>query len=266
MTRATRRVSRLLTAATALALASVAPPAFSRGGDHSDSDSDFDFKGKRRPAVVELDEAEVFIEWNSTDTDFGIQFFWDSVGFTQMSLFNERGKKVLDVETKKSVRAQGLTEGFFESTEPPASELSMEEFFERFPEGEYRYRGWSIDGDLLMGETELTHDLLAPPTNLSPAEGDLVSHMGFTASFDLASVSTEGDPLDIEFCELVVEGIDDEPVLQVFNVILLPGTTSADVPAQFLVPGAEYKLEVICQEESGNRTITEDGPFTTTTP
>jgi hypothetical protein len=27
--------------------------------------------------VVELDEAEVFIEWNSTDTDFGIQFFWD---------------------------------------------------------------------------------------------------------------------------------------------------------------------------------------------
>lgn len=266
MTRAARSVSRLLTAAAALALASAAAPAWARGGGHSDSDSDSDLERKRRPAVVELDEAEVFIEWNSTDTDFGIQFFWDSIGFTKMSLHNERGQKVLDVETKKNVRAQGLTEGFFESVEPPASELSMEEFFERFPEGEYRYRGWSIDGDLLMGETELTHDLLAPPSNLSPAEGDLVSHMGFTASFDVAPVSTEGDPLDIEFCELVVEGIEDEPILRVFSVILAPGTTEVDVPAQFLTPGAEYKLEVICQEASGNRTITEDGPFTTTAP
>jgi hypothetical protein len=265
MTRAARSLFHLPLLA-ALAFAGGVAPGWARGGDHADSDSDHDFRGKRRPAVVELDEAEVFIEWNSTDTDFGIQFFWDSVGFTQMSLFNERGRKVLDVETKKNVRAQGLTEGFFESTEPPASELSMEEFFDRFPEGEYHYEGWSIDGDLLMGETELTHDLLAPPTNLMPAEGDVVSHLGFTARFDVAAVSTEGDPLDIEFCELIVEGIDDEPVLQVFSVILLPGTTSADVPAQFLVPGAEYKLEVICQEESGNRTITEDGPFTTTAP
>ncbi len=50
---------------------------------------------------VELDEAEVFIEWNSTDTDFGIQFFWDSSGFTEMEVRNEEGKKVRTSRPRK---------------------------------------------------------------------------------------------------------------------------------------------------------------------
>lgn len=214
-------------------------------------------------SVEELDEAEVFIEWNSTDTDYGIQFFWDSTGFTRMTVRNTSGKKVLDVKTRKNVRQQGLTEGFFESVEPPASELSMEEFLARFPEGEYIFIGWSIEGGWLWGETEFTHTLPAPPENLSPAEGDVVSHMGFTASFTHSGLDTEGNPLDIEYYVVVVEKEDDEPILQVYEVILRPGQTSVDVPAQFLEPDTEYKLEVIAVEESGNKTITEEGTFTT---
>ncbi len=217
-------------------------------------------------SVVELDEAEVFIEWNSTDTDFGIQFFWDSIGFTRMTVRNTSGKKVLDVKTKKNVRAQGLTEGFFESVEPPASELPMEEFFARFPEGEYEFRGLSIEGDLLVGEADFTHILPASPENLSPEEGDVVSHLGFTASFDPVTEDTDGNPLDIELYVVVVEKEDDEPILQVFEVVLRPGQTSVWVPEQFLEPDTEYKLEVIAQEESGNRTITESGTFTTDSP
>ncbi|MDR4506985.1 MAG: fibronectin type III domain-containing protein [Candidatus Brocadiaceae bacterium] len=213
--------------------------------------------------AIELDEAEVFIEWNSTDTDYGIQFFWDSGGFTSMKIKNESGKPVLDVKTKKNVKEQGLTEGFFESVEPPASELSMEEFLERFPEGEYTFRGKSIEGNKLVGEANLTHTLPAPPENLSPEEGDVVSNLGFTASFDPVLFDTDGNPIDIEFYEVVVEKEEDDPILQVFSVILRPTQTSVFVPAEFLEPGTEYKMEVIAQEESGNRTIAEVGTFTT---
>lgn len=215
---------------------------------------------------IELDEANVFIEWNSTDTDFGIHFFWDGEPWKSMVVKNERGQTVLNVKAKKNVRAQGLTEGFFESAEPPESELSKEEFFARFPKGVYEFLGKSLDGDRLVGEADFTHTLPAPPKNLSPAEGDVVSHLGFTASFDPVTEDTEGNPLDIEFYEVVVEKEDDEPILQVFSVILRPNQTSVDVPAQFLEPNTEYKLEVIAQEESGNRTITETGTFTTDSP
>ena len=51
-----------------------------------------------------------------------------------------------------------------------------------------------------------------------------------------------------------------------FSVILRPSQTSVFVPAAFLEPDTEYKLEVIAQEESGNRTIAETGTFTTDSP
>jgi len=242
-----RMMAILLVPVLALIIGVEAPECWAKGGH----------------GIEELDEAEVFIEWNSTDTDYGIQFFWDSIGFTRMTVRNTMGKKVLDVRTSNNVKAQGLTEGFFESVEPPSSELPMEEFLERFPEGEYIFRGISIEKDWLVGETDFTHTLPAPPANLSPAEDDVVSYTGFTASFDPVTEDTDGNSLDIELYVVVVEKEDDDPILQTFTVILPPTQTSVDVPAQFLEPDTEYKLEVIAQEESGNRTITETGPFTT---
>jgi len=214
--------------------------------------------------TIELDEAEVFIEWNSTDDDYGIQFFWDGEPWRKMRVRNTRGKKVLDVRTRKNLREQGLTEGFFESAEPDTSEVTMEEFLERFPEGEYTFRGTSNERDRLVGEAEFTHTLPAPPENLSPAAGDVMSNAGFTVSFNAVTEDTDGSPIDIEYYEVVVEKEDDEPILQTFKVILPPGQTSVFVPGEFLEANTEYKLEVIAVEESGNKTITEtDGLFTT---
>jgi hypothetical protein len=215
---------------------------------------------------IELDEAEVFIEWNSTDTDFGIHFFWDGEAWQSMKVRNAAGQVALSVKAAKNVKAQGLTEGFFESAEPPASELSMEEFLARFPEGEWEFEGKAIGGDRLVGEADFTHTLPAPPTNLSPAGGEVVSHMGFTASFDPVTEDSNGNPLAIALYEVVVEKLDDEPILQVFSVILPPSQTSVHVPEEFLEPETEYKLEVIAEEEGGNRTITETTAFTTDAP
>ena len=223
--------------------------------------------GTASAGEIELDEAAVFIEWNFTDTDFGIQLFWDGEPWRSMRVISETSRKrtVLNVRVSGNLRLQGLTEGFFESAEPPADELSMEEFFERFPEGEYSFFGKSLEGDRLVGEAEFTHVLPQPPFNLLPAEGHVVSHDGFLASFEHnPDEDVDGEEIDIELYVIVVEKLDDEPILQVFEVILPPDQTSVFVPGEFLEPETEYKLEVIAQEESGNRTIAETGAFETT--
>lgn len=214
---------------------------------------------------VELDEAKVYIEWNSTDGDFGIQFFWDSAGFTKIKVKNPDGKAVLDVKTNKNVKEQGLAEGFFESVEPPPEELSMEEFLARHPAGIYTFEGKSIDKGKLVGEAEFTHTLPSPPTNLFPPEDSMVSPVGLVLSFDAVTMDTAGNPLIPELYELVLETEND--ILKVFTVIL-DGTVmnpQVTVPPEFLEAGREYKFEVIVQEESGNRTIAET-TFTTMAP
>ena len=242
----------VLLLAAAITLGITALGASGKGGKDDDDEDE-----------IELDEAAVFIEWNSTDTDFGIQVFWDGDPWKSMKVENHDGKKVLDVKTGKNVKAQGLTEGFFESAEPPASELSMQQFFDRHPEGTYEFKGKTLDGKEIEGEAEFTHTLPSPPKNLKPAGGDIVSRNGFTVSFDEVTKDTEGNDIDIEFYVVVVEKEDVDPILQTIEIILRPGTTSVDIPKQFLEAETEYKIEVIAQEESGNRTITETGLFET---
>ena len=91
----------------------------------------------------------------------------------------------------------------------------------------------------------------------------MVSRLGFTASFDAVTQDANGGPIDIALYEVVVEKLNDEPILQVFSVILRPTQTSVFVPQEFLEPSTEYKLEVIAEERGGNRTITETDAFTT---
>jgi hypothetical protein len=212
---------------------------------------------------VELDEAKVFIEFNSTDEDLGIQLFWDGDAWKRMTVEGPNGKMVLDIKVRKNLGEQGLTEGFFESDEPSFDELPMDEFFERFPEGTYEFEGTTLEHEYLTGEAEFTHTLPAPPENLSPAEGDMVdSRSPLVLSFDAVTEDLDGEPLTPEHYEVVLETEGD--ILRIFSIIL-PGdraNPSVSVPAEFLEPDTEYKLEVIVQEESGNRTISET-TFTT---
>lgn len=208
---------------------------------------------------VELDEAEVFIEWNSTDGDFGIQMFWDGDGWDRMKLENTEGKTVMQLRVRDNLQEQGLTEGFFESVEPDPDELSMEEFLERFPAGTYEYEGRTLEGEELEGETEFTHVIPVPPAGLWPAEGDVVdAGLPLVVSFDPVTADVEGNPLQPELYEVVLE-IEDDELGRVFSMILAGdvASPSVTVPPEFLFPGLEYKLEVIVQEQSHNRSITE---------
>ncbi|MGH3476901.1 MAG: fibronectin type III domain-containing protein [Nocardioidaceae bacterium] len=59
--------------------------------------------------------------------------------------------------------------------------------------------------------------------------------------------------------------VERENPLRVFSVDLPATTTSVTIPAEFLEPGTQYKVEVLAIEASGNQTITEV-EFTTMQP
>lgn len=212
---------------------------------------------------IELDEARVFIEYNATDGDLGIQFFWDGEAWDRMRVEDGRGHTVLRVRADRNLADQGLTEGFFESDEPSLDELSMEEFLERFPEGTYEFEGKTLEGDELEGEAEFTHVLPEAPDNFFPPDGAMVNaDLPLVLKFDRVTHDLEGDLLQPELYEVVLESEGD--ILRVFSIVLEGGVLRprATVPPEFLKPGREYKLEVIVQEAGGNRTISET-EFTT---
>jgi len=211
----------------------------------------------------ELDNVNVFIEWNTSDGDQGLQFFWDSDGFTRMIVFNESGKKVLDIETKKSVKDQGLTEVAIESVEPDESEQTLQEFFDRFPEGAYKFWGRSIEGGWLYGEADFTHDL-ANPVTIDLSDWPTI-------------MWTPGGGADVVGYEVVVEMVVKEVVEDVEDGeerVFKQTTTLPEFVEQLTVSAEfvrligfyegsedweveELKVEILADEESGNRTITE---------
>ena len=86
---------------------------------------------------IPFSEANLFFELNDTDGDLGIHASIDGEPWKKLRIKDPKGRKILDISVKRRLRRQGLTQLFFESAEPSFDELAPEEFFRRFPEGEY---------------------------------------------------------------------------------------------------------------------------------
>ena len=206
-----------LVAVVALILCAAAPVSWAFGGHGH---------GK-----VELDEAEVFIEYNSTDGDFGIHFFWDGEPWKWMTVWNEHLWPVLNVSIRENVRAQGLTEAFFESAEPTLDELSFQEFLERFPEDEYRFRGRTLDWKRLVGEADFTHGIACPPD--ATVELDL----------EACSLSVEWEPV-----ETVVDPEEDIPDPEVGPPICIEPLEDEDSEFEIVSYEAVFELVIVLGE------------------
>ena len=67
---------------------------------------------------------------------------------------------------------------FVESAEPAFEELPLDEFLDRFPEGEYDAQGVTLEGGRLTGTAVLTHDLPAGPLITSHEDDEVVELTG----------------------------------------------------------------------------------------
>ena len=112
----------------------------------------------------------------------------------------------------------------------------------------------------MVGMAELTHTLPGETELVTPEEDEEVS-----PDEDLVlewEILADPPGSAIEFYEVVAEKDEDDERLRVYSIHMAPEDTSVRVPAEFLEAGKDYKVEIIAQESSGNRTAIEV-PFAT---
>jgi hypothetical protein len=204
-------------------------------------------------------DARMIIEFNDTDQDVGIQMFIDGEPWKLLRVFDPEERKILEIRGTRSLRLQGLSELFFESSEPSLDELSLEEFLERFPEGVYELEGVTIDGREIEGEATFTHAIPEGPVLLSPPEGSMQDPDNTVVSWEEVP-----DPEDstIEAYQVIVTQLLDVLPKRTFSVHVPASATSVEVPATFMQRDAEYEFEVLAIEAGGNQTISA-GSFST---
>ncbi len=208
---------------------------------------------------VEFDEAHMYIEFNASAGDVGMQVFLDGDPWRELRVFRPDGKLIMEVRGRRSLALQGFTEFFFESSEPPLASLPLPVFLARFPAGEYTFKGLTIDGEPIEATAEFTHAIPQKPVVIVPPQGS-VQDPGNTLVTWLPVPNPPGSTI-AAYQVTVTQELDVFPK-RVFSVHLPAGTTSVKVPSAFMQHDAEYEFEVLAIEEGGNQTI-HAGAFTT---
>lgn len=214
---------------------------------------------------AQFSEAEVYLELNDTDGDLGIHSSIDGGPWTDLEIEAPGDGMLLSILSSNAMRAQGLTQLFFESAEPPFDELDPEDFFQRFPEGRYEISGRLQDGREIRAAARLSHILAAPPDNVTvsgiPAaencDADLpVVSAPVTIAWDPVTASHpdlgKSGPVTVSRYELFVERDGVKLSLE-----LPPSVTSFEVPAAITTLGTEFKFEIIVRTSTGNNTAVE---------
>jgi hypothetical protein len=208
--------------------------------------------------VIPFSAARILIEINATDGDSGLHAKLDAEGWRWVEIYDPRGKLIFHVMGGGGVRKTGLTELSFESAEPGFDELPLDEFLRRFPAGEYRFIGRTLEGDTLFSKATLTHALPDAPVLLSPPEDSVQDPNNTVVAW--APVADPPGSRIVNY-EVIVTDESSSPE-RVLSAVLPATATSMVVPSAFLLPDGEYKYEVLAIEEGGNRTISE-APFRT---
>lgn len=219
--------------------------------------------------IEDFADAEVFLEFNSTDLDLGIHLIFDAPGWDKVTVNGPNGTK-FKVKNGGSLSEIGSTEVFTESAEPVLDEENLEEsiaaFLAMFPSGEYSFEGKTVDGLKLVGTAMLTHGLPAAPGLIFPdpeEEENVADPLNTVIEWE--DTSEAGDPEIVRY-QVVVE-FEEEVTERVFefsvDVLADSGapSQSVTVPAEFFesLDGleGEYKAEVVAIEGSRNATISE---------
>jgi hypothetical protein len=196
--------------------------------------------------TIEFADLAMFLEFNATDNDLGVQVFLDAEDWKRVRALDPEHQPILDIVTGAEFRELGLTELRFESAEP-----SPQEVLGLFPPGDYVFSGITLDGDKLEGIATLSHDLPPAPTIITPEEDEVVDPSN--------AVIRWGPVPGVVLFEIIVSNEESGATL---DIELPPSVTSLRVPKVFFEPEAEHKVEVLAISASGNKTISETVFFT----
>lgn len=199
---------------------------------------------------AKLEEVEFFIEYNASDKDAGVQVFLDGEGWEWIEIYNPSGKKIYRFNVDNAAKKIGITELFFESSEPSFDILPFAELLKMFPEGKYEFVGQTVKGEKFESKTTFSHMIPAAPV-VSPKAHSVVDPDHTVISWEPVK---EPKGAKIVSYQVIVEGNDPLRVLDVKN--LPPSARKMQIPSDFLEYDTLYQFEVLAREESGNQTIT----------
>lgn len=198
---------------------------------------------------LEFEAHDLYIEMNDTDKDAGLQLFADAEEWRHFKLLDPDGATMVNLTTKGNVRKVGLSELFFEATEPSFDEVPFSKFKKQFPEGKYRFRGETTSGRKMVGSDRLSHLIPDGPNLTFPQKSSTLDPEGFVVTWDPV---TKPAGVDIVTYQVIVEQGNRE--LSMY----LPGdVTSGTIPGEFLEPDTKTAGEVLARDRSGNQTITQ---------
>jgi len=235
-------------------------------------------------------ECKVLVEINATDGDIGFHFLMDGDDLNAARIEDPNGAKIFEDQAKGPLREQKLTETFAESAEPlcwadpdadPDEEIvTLEEFLERWAAGTYAFSGRGDNGEKSTGESELTHELPAAPSDLA-FDGSVIS---WSAGDDLGNCASAA-----ELEALVADGVlpvhPEDVTVAAWEVVLEPNVDDGDptgalkftirvagdiavkavaVPAEYLASlpdDTPVKIEIGAIGAGDNATFAEEGGF-----
>ena len=185
-----------------------------------------------------------------------------------MTITGPDGVQIVVVNARGSFIDFGLTELFFETSEPLNAEVPIADVLARLPEGTYTFTAAIVDGQESSVTATFSHDIPAGPVLTSPEDGaEDVDADNVVVSWEAVTTDINGAGITIVGYQVIVE-LDEEPEFPlgfsrpVFSIFLPATATTVTVPSEFFESGADYEFEVLAIEESGNQTLS-SGEFTT---
>ena len=175
------------------------------GGGSSNSGSDED-------APV-LKAAKLLIEHNATDEDTGFQCFADGDPWNSLTISDPAGQPIVTALPQTGLVDFGLTEFFFETSEPENAEVPIDDVLARLSEGEYTFTGEIVEaGDSLI-TTDFSHRIPAGPTLLTPVDGSTgVDPSSVVVSWEPVLSDIDGAQVDIVGYQVIVEEDAPQPL------------------------------------------------------
>jgi len=222
---------------------------------------------EQRPGrSARFEEAKLLIEYNATDGDIGVHGAFDDEGWRELCVLDPDGRPIAVFDPAGRLDRLGMAGVFFESREPPLDEFDFDDLARAFPEGKYRVRAVSFDGEALVGRAVFTHDVPRSPEITAPelaedaeAPGRPIDRREVVVRWNDVTRTVAGDPVDITGYEVIVTKEDAEDrngfSRPVYDVHVGPDRNSLSVPSEFFDRRSVYEVEVLALEVSGNQTI-----------
>ncbi len=200
--------------------------------------------------AVPFEITKLYIEYNQSANDLGFHVSLDGEDWKRMAITSPDHRKIFNVSGKGGYMQLGMTELFFEGAEPTLDEFPLDDLLALFPEGDYEFKGKTVDNEEISGIATLSHAVPNGPAN---AVATFTAPDSLVISWDAVTTHPVGFP------DRPISIVGYQVLVDPFDVIVPASVTSVTVSPEFAASlgSGDHPFEVLAIDASGNQSITE---------